>query len=88
MKTKSIRQTVAIVGMSRRRNSYYGNPCYSVSFRLESGRLVTGRTATNAMCAYAMPSPLAVSEAQPHICELEYHYTRTGNVIIDYYDRI
>lgn len=58
--------------------SYYGNPAYYGEFVNENGERLSGRTASNASCAYGFLN----SRELPR--EIEYHETRTGNIIFDY----
>ncbi len=58
--------------------SCYGNPAYYGWFEDKEGNCISGRTASNASCAYGF---LNDRERERKIT---YHYTRTGNMIIDY----
>lgn len=67
-----------LIHHERRNNSYYGNPKYYGVFQNEKGETLAGTTATNASCAYGF---LNYPDKEKTI---EYHITKTGNVIIDY----
>lgn len=58
-------------------NSTCGNPCYWLQFTNDT-ESICGRTATNASCAYGALNQIDNERI------VEYHYTRTGNLIIDY----
>lgn len=58
--------------------SSYGNPRYYGVFTSENGETLSGKTATNAACAYGFLNyPNAVRK-------VTYHITRNGNIIFDY----
>lgn len=61
-------------------SSYYGNPAYYGEFTSDNGETLSGRTASNAACAYGFLNQIE----QPR--KITYHITRTGNVIFDYVD--
>lgn len=57
--------------------SYYGNPKKRLILEDAAGNVFTATTANNAMCGY-----LHFSTGKKY--SIEYHYTRVGNVVIDY----
>ena len=58
--------------------SCYGNPCYYGVFTNESGEMLAGKTAANAVCAYSF---LNYRNAPRKVT---YHITQNGNIIFDY----
>lgn len=68
-----------IISTRYKSTSYYGNPKYYVSFEDKNGEYYRGETANNAACAYGI-SNNDLKES----CIITFHYTRTGNLIIDY----
>ena len=76
MKRKTF--TGKLISDERRNNSYYGNPKFFGVFENENGETLEGITASNATCAYEFLNNIEA------VREVEYHITRTGNVIIDY----
>jgi len=58
--------------------SSYGNPRYFAHFTNERGEELEGKTASNAACAYGFLNDIT------QLRSITYHYTRKGNVIIDY----
>jgi hypothetical protein len=79
---KAITKKCKIHSVHYKNTSYYGNPCYNVYFEDSEGNMYYGRTATNALCAYKISSYRYYGAE----CELVYHYTRKGNLIIDFYN--
>ena len=70
--------TGKLVRYERRNNSYYGNPKYMGVFEEENGDYLIGTTASNASCAYSfLNNPDCMKN-------IEYHETKTGNIVIDY----
>ena len=67
-----------LISYERRNNSINGNPKYYGVFENESGETLSGTTASDASCAYAFLNEREKTRL------VEYHETRTGNVIIDY----
>ena len=67
-----------LISYERRNNSYYGNPRYMGVFEAENGDILRATTGTDASCAYSFLNK------QDKNRMVEYHTTRTGNVIIDY----
>lgn len=66
-----------LMSYERKNNSYYGNPSWYVSFS-NGSEDITGRTASNASCGYSLTN---FSDGRP--CDVAYHVTRAGRVIID-----
>ena len=60
--------------------SVNGNPAYWAIFVNDDGETLTGRTASDAMCAYGFLN----WQEKPRT--VTYHYTAKGNVIFDYID--
>ena len=58
-------------------NSVSGNPSYHASFS-NGSEGITGKTASNASCGYSL-----VNFRDGRACNVTYHITRAGNVIID-----
>lgn len=77
METKKINAVVKVQTIKYKSTSYYGNPSYWVTF-VHDGDLIIGYTANNAACGYGC------SNYNGKMCAITYHYTRKGNVIIDY----
>ena len=78
MKTKRIKTIGKIKGTSYRNTSVYGNPSYYILFENETGELIKGYTAPNAVCAYGCTN----SELREFAC-IVYHVTKGGKVVID-----
>lgn len=76
---KKLEQQFKICNIERGNCSYYGNPSYWLWIEDEQGNLHRAKTASNASVAYSIGS---------HWCDtfktLKYHYTKNGNMIIDY----
>lgn len=66
-----------LTNYTRCQNSIYGNPRFYGEFTSDSGAVLAGKTASNAMCAYAFLNQKDKKR------KVNYHYTRKGNVIID-----
>lgn len=67
-----------LIGYERLNNSVNGNPKYWGVFENENGNKLIGKTGTDSACAYAF-----LNEREK-IRIVEYHETRTGNIVIDY----
>ena len=67
-----------MISYERRNNSVNGNPKYFGIFENENGDILRGTTGTDCSCAYSFLNK------QDKNRTIEYHTTRTGNVIIDY----
>jgi len=79
---KKIKEVVEVIGTSYKSTSYYGNPSYWVTFTKSDGETLTGYTANNAACGYGC------TNFNGKKCEITYHYTRIGNIIIDYMAKV
>ena len=66
-----------LMSYERRSNSVDGNPSYHASFSNGSEE-ITGRTASDAKCGYTLEN-----FRDGRACNVTYHITRAGNVIID-----
>ena len=75
--SKRFNATVLVTKVSRKCNSIYGNPSYWVEFALKDGREFRGYTASDAQCGYI------ASNLVDRKCEIGYHYSSKGNLIID-----
>ena len=67
-----------LVRYERLNNSYYGNPRYMGVYENENGNYLIGTTASNASCAYSFLNN------QDGMKNIEYHETKTGNIVFDY----
>lgn len=76
MKTLKLVNTT-LVKYERRNNSAAGNPSYSLCFT-NGTEMIAGKTASNAPCGYT-----AENFSDGRACDVTYHITRAGNVIID-----
>ncbi len=83
MKRKTF--TGYLISYGRRNCSYYGNPKFRGTFENpETGEWLSGTTATDAQCAYGFLNGYGNNQLK----EIEYHITRTGNVIFDYIRKV
>lgn len=57
-----------------------GNPSYYADFLTPDGETISGKTARDASCAYGIRN----YEYGRILATIEYHETRTGNIIFDY----
>ena len=69
-----------LVLLKRGNSSMYGNPSYYADFETPDGEIISGKTASNAACAYGITN----YENGGKLATIEYHETRTGNIIFDY----
>jgi hypothetical protein len=60
--------------------SQYGNPKSYCKFETPDGEMIAGKTATDAACAYGIGN----YDNGRRLATVEYHETRTGNIIFDY----
>lgn len=74
-----IKTKASIIALERLNNSYYGNPAWRVVFEDNNEELHIGRTAPNSGSAYAIG---AYSIGRKY--EITYHFTKGGNLFIDY----
>lgn len=80
MKAKEITEVVKVQATKYKSTSFYGNPSYWVLFE-HNGELIKGYTATDAACGYGC------TNYNGKLCKITYHYTRNGNVIINYMEK-
>ena len=77
MATKKQNTTGMLLRVEKLDCSVYGNPRYSVIFHdYTTDKVVRGKTKSNAMFTYNMPS----AETE---CNIVWHTTKNGNVIFD-----
>lgn len=77
---KEININGCIVSTMYKSTSFYGNPKYFVTFKNnETGEILRGETANNAACAYGINNSCYKTS-----CNIAYHVTRKGNIIVDY----
>lgn len=76
MKTKDIKEIVTVIGTSYKSTSIYGNPSYWVSFKRDNGEEIKGYTGSDCACGYGC------SDFCEKKCNITYHFTKSGNVII------
>ena len=73
--------TVIVKSVKRKGISVNGNPSYWVEFEPKYSRSEIGSskgyTASNASCGYSATNFIGKE------CKIEYHFTRTGSLIID-----
>ena len=62
----------------RLNSSYYGNPRYEGTFEDAEGNELYAKTASDSACGYSFLNEREKTRV------IEYHETRTGNLIIDY----
>ena len=62
----------------RLNNSSYGNPRFLGVFEDSNGNYLVGKTGINSSCAYSFLNNQTAEK------EIEYHETKTGNIVIDY----
>ena len=75
---KKLQFNGTMISYERRNNSVNGNPKYMGVFEAENGDILRATTASDASCGYSFLNK------QDKNRMVEYHITRTGNVIIDY----
>ena len=66
-----------LMSYERRNNSVNGNPSYRASFSNGSEE-ITGKTASDASCGGTL-----TNFSDGRACNVTYHITRAGNVIVD-----
>jgi hypothetical protein len=69
-----------LVGLQCAGASCNGNTSYYVDFETPEGETISGKTARDASCAYGIRN----YEYGRILATIEYHETRTGNIIFDY----
>ena len=75
---KEFKANLKILKVERRNNSYYGNRSYQVLTETEDGKVIIGKTATNAVLGYEVSWTW---EGDWKV--LAYHFTKNGNCIFD-----
>lgn len=70
--------TGILTDYERRNNSINGNPKYYGVFENENGDILRATTGTDCACAYGFLNK------QDKTRIVEYHETKTGNLLIDY----
>lgn len=76
---KKQQKQFTILSIKRGNNSYYGNPSYFLGLADNENNIYYAKTASNASIAYSIGSNWKDTAKT-----LVYHYTKNGNVIIDY----
>ena len=76
---KKEQQTFTIYSIYRGNLSYYGNPSWHLVLQDEQGNTYRAKTASNASVAYSIGSHWLDTAKT-----LQYHYTKNGNMIVDY----
>jgi hypothetical protein len=71
--------TFKIIEVARGNLSMYGNPSYILTVENEQGEILTGKTASNSALGYE-----ACYSWENTTKKLQYHYTKSGNLIFDY----
>ena len=74
---KSVLTNAKLMRCEKRNCSIYGNPSWYVCFN-NGTEEISGKTASNASCGYVVENFRNGSA-----CNVTYHITRSGNVIID-----
>lgn len=72
-------KTFEILSIKRGNNSYYGNPSYWLGLADADNNIYYARTASNASAAYSIGEHWKGTQKK-----LKYHFTKNGNIIIDY----
>lgn len=75
---KTYKMTATLLKATRRNNSYYGNPAWTLLLDYDK-ELIEGKTASNAQCGYSV-SNYKIGDS----ITVKGHYTQKGNFIIDY----
>lgn len=79
--SKRLMATVIVKGVARKSMSVHGNPSYWVEFepkfKLSAIMARKGYTASDAQCSYSASNFVGKD------CRIEFHYTKTGALIID-----
>lgn len=74
---KTSRKWVRVTKVEYRNTSFYGNPSQWVTFMVGNSSYI-GYTAVNAACGYSAEG------FKNKLCDMTYHVTRRGNIIIDF----
>lgn len=75
---KYITTAVTITAKEFKNTSVNGNPSFYVWFEDENGNTFFGYTANDAACGYGVGNYINKR------CNITFHYTRKGSLIIDY----
>lgn len=75
---KLFEAVVVVEKIERLNSSVNGNPAYFITTNL-----LSGRTASDASCAYGLGW-----HSVGRVYKARYHYTKKGNLIIDYFDEM
>ena len=67
-----------LIRYERMNNSVNGNPKYYGVFEATNGEILRGTTGTDSACGYSFLNNQTAEK------EIEYHETKTGNIVIDY----
>ena len=70
-------KNATLISYKALKNSLYGTPRYTASFRNDNYELLTGTTATYKKCGYTLLNFATVK------ADITYHVTAKGNIIID-----
>lgn len=71
-----------VLSIERQRSSYEGNPCFKFEL-MTKDYVFFAKTATNASCAY-----MVTLSMEHKIYNFVGHYTKNGNAIIDFINKI
>ena len=74
---KSVLTNARLTSCEKGNCSVYGNPSYRASFS-NGTEAITGKTASNVSCGYVVEN-----FRDGRACNVTYHVTRAGNVIIN-----
>ena len=75
---KELKAKLKILKVEKRNNSIYGNPCRRLITATEDGKILIGKTATNAALGWEVSWTW---EGEWKV--LAYHFTKNGNCIFD-----
>lgn len=75
---KEFKAKLKILKVEKLNNSIYGNPCRRLITETEDGKILIGKTATNAVLGYEVSWTW---EGDWKV--LAYHFTKSGNCIFD-----
>ena len=75
---KEFKANLKILKVENLKNSIYGNPCRRLITETEDGKILIGKTATNAVLGYEVSWTW---EGDWKV--LAYHFTKNGNCIFD-----
>ena len=75
---KQIKENLKILKIKRLKNSIYGNPCYNLIVETKDGKIISGKTATNAIIGYEISWTW-----ENDYKVIAYHFTKNRNCIFD-----